>query len=103
MDTEDDINIASAPGYMRDYLFLGTVLDEVKPGIWSVDIKNQIKPGTAVEFIGPDVLSVTDSSLKVLDQDFNETEHIDHCRTGYLKSSIELKKGWIIRQEVKKS
>ena len=103
VDTEDDINIASAPGYMRDYLFLGTVLDEVKPGIWSVDIKNQIKPGTAVEFIGPDVLSVTDSNLKVLDQDFNETEHIDHCRTGYLKSSIELKKGWIIRQEVKKS
>jgi len=101
VEADDDVNIASAPGYMRDYLFLGTVLDEVKPGIWAVDIRNQISP-SAVEFIGPDVLFLRDENLKVLDENFCETDHIDHCRTGYLKSSLPLKKGYIIRKEIKK-
>ena len=101
VEAEDDVNIASDSGYLRDYLFLGTVLDEVKPGIWAVDIRNQITP-SAVEFIGPDVLFLRDEKLKVLDENFNETDHIDHCRTGYLCSSLPLKKGYIIRKEVKK-
>ena len=102
VEAEDDLNIAATGGYLRDYLFLGTVGDEVKPGIWAVDIKNQITP-SGVEFIGPDVLCVRDDKLKVLDENFNETEHIDHCRTGYLRSSIKLEKGWIMRKEVQKN
>lgn len=95
----DDINVPTMEGYLRDYLFLGTVRDQVKPGVYALDIKNQIKEGSAIEFIGPDVLFLKDDNFKVLDQDFNEVEHIDHCKTGYLKTSLELKNGYIIRQE----
>lgn len=101
VEADDDVNIAVSDGYLRDYMFLGTVKQEVKPGIWAVDIRNQITADGA-EFIGPDVLCVKDNSLKVLDENFNETDHIDHCRTGYLKSALSLKEGWIIRKEVQK-
>lgn len=100
VDTDDDINKPAENGYLRDYLFLGTVKEEVKPGIWALDIKNQIKNGDKIEFIGPDVLSIAEDSIKVLDGDFNETDHIDHCRDGYLKTDLPLKEGYLIRREI---
>lgn len=96
---EDDINIPTHIGYVRDYQFLGTIEKEIKPGIWSVDIKNQIKTGNALEYIGPDVLKIEDKSVQVLDSDFNPVLHIDHCNPGYIKTDLPLKKGYIIRQE----
>lgn len=100
VDTDDDINKPAENGYLRDYLFLGTVKEEVKKGIWSLDIKNQIKTGDKIEFIGPDVLSIAENSIKVLDADFNETDHIDHCRDGYFKTDLPLKGGYLIRREI---
>lgn len=101
IDPVDDINISTTSGYLRDYLFLGTVKNEVKPGIWSIDIKNQIRSGSQVEFIGPDVLSLTEPNIQVLDEDFNLLEHIDHCNEGYIKTNLPLKEGYIIRKETK--
>jgi U32 family peptidase len=96
----EDINKPTTQGYLRDYLFLGTIQDEVKPGIYSVDIKNQIRSGAPLEYIGPDVLSLSDCPT-VLDENFNPIEHLDHCRTGYLKTTLQLKPGYMIRREVK--
>ncbi|MCR4676406.1 MAG: U32 family peptidase [Sphaerochaetaceae bacterium] len=100
VDTDDDINKPAENGYLRDYLFLGTVRDEVRPGIYSLDIKNQIKNGDRIEFIGPDVLSLTENSINVLDGNFEATDHIDHCREGYIKTSLPLKNGYLIRREI---
>lgn len=101
IDADDsDINIPTTEGYLRDYLFLGIIGKEVKPEIYEIDIKNQIKNGEAVEFIGPDVLKIRDGHVEVLDQDFNAIEHLDHCRTGYIKSSVKLKEGYIVRKEI---
>ncbi|MCF0237256.1 MAG: U32 family peptidase C-terminal domain-containing protein, partial [Sphaerochaetaceae bacterium] len=97
----DDINKATDKTYLRDYLFLGTVKEEVKPGIWSLDIKNQIKKGTPIEYIGPDILYLKDVNPVVLDENFNEIDHIDHCRNGYLKTSAPLKEDYIIRKEIR--
>lgn len=101
IDADDsDINIPTTEGYLRDYLFLGIIGKEVKPEIYEIDIKNQIKNGEAVEFIGPDVLKIRDDHVEVLDQNFNAIEHLDHCRTGYIKSSVKLKEGYIVRKEI---
>lgn len=96
-----DANRTTTQGYLRDYLFLGTIGREVKPGIYEVDIKNQIRTGTPIEFIGPDVLALREDSPIVLDGDFNETDHIDHCRTGFIKTSLRLEPGYMIRKEIK--
>ena len=98
---KDDINQPITNGYLRDYLFLGTVMDEIAPGVYSIDIKNQIRSGDAIEFIGPDILSIKEPSVKVLDFDMNEVQHIDHCNEGYIKTNAKLKNGYIIRKEIR--
>ncbi|MBO4393941.1 MAG: U32 family peptidase, partial [Spirochaetales bacterium] len=62
---------------------------------------NQIRSGDAIEFIGPDVLCIRDDHVEVLDQDYEPIEHLDHCRTGFVKSSAPLKEGYIIRKEIR--
>ena len=101
VNMEDDINKPTTDGYLRDYLFLGTIGKQVKPGIYEVDIKNQIRNGEAIEFIGPDVLFIKDDSVSVLDQDFNPIDHLDHCRTGYIRTDAPLAEGYIIRKEIR--
>ena len=76
------------------------VRKEVSPGIWDVDIKNQIRSGDTIEFIGPDVLFIRDDNVEVLDGEMRPCEHIDHCRTGYIKTSAKLAEGYIIRKEI---
>ena len=65
-----------------------------------MDIKNQIRSGDTIEFIGPDVLFIRDENVAVLDGDFKPCEHIDHCRAGYIKTSAKLAEGYIIRKEI---
>ena len=97
----DDINKPTTGGYLRDYLFLGTVRQEVEPGVYAVDIKNQIRSGETIEFIGPDVLFIREPEVEVLDQDMKHTEHIDHCKTGYIRTSAKIRDGYIIRKEIR--
>ena len=101
IDVDDDINKPTTDGYLRDYLFLGTIGKQVKEGIYEVDIKNQIRSGETIEFIGPDVLCIKDDHVEVLDQDFAPIEHLDHCRTGFIISKAPLKEGYIIRKEIR--
>lgn len=96
---EDSINQPASNGYLQDYKFLGTIKEQIKDGIWSVDIKNQIQNNSKIEYIGPDILSIQENSVQVLDKDFNPTDHIDHCREGYIKTSLPVKSGYLIRKE----
>ena len=90
---------ATKEEYIREYRFLAIVLDEVKDGIYSLDIRYQISSGKEIEYIGPDVLNIKDNNFKVLDENFEEVPHIDHSKIGYLRTSIKLKKGYIVRQD----
>ena len=98
---DDDINKPAQDGYLRDYAFLGVLKEEVRPGVWSLDIKNQIANGCKIEFIGPDVLFIEDENFEVLDENFEKTAHIDHCNNGYIYTEKPVKSGYIIRKEIK--
>ncbi len=93
------INEHSSYGYHREYLFLGNIGKEVRPGIFAVDIRNQINHNRSLEYIGPDVLSVTDETFILLDENFEEVEKLDHGKTGYIKTGKPVAEGWIIRAE----
>ena len=95
----NDIDKPTSYGYQREYLFLGTVKDEVRPGIWSIDIKNQLRKGRQLEYIGSDVYKIEDNDFTLLDADFNPVEKLDHGKSGYIRSSKKLKSGYIIRSE----
>ncbi len=95
----NDIDRPTSYGYQREYLFLGTVKDEVRPGIWSIDIKNQLRKGSQLEYIGSDVYRIEDNDFTLLDADFNPVEKLDHGKSGYIMSNKKLKSGYIIRSE----
>ena len=101
VDVDDDINKPITEGYIRDYLFLGTVREKAADNIYSVDIRNQIKNGDSIEFIGPDVFSISEPAIEVLDGEMKAIDHLDHCRTGFIKSSAPLKPGYILRKEIR--
>lgn len=101
VDVDDDINKPITEGYIRDYLFLGTVREKAVDNIYSVDIRNQIKSGDSIEFIGPDVFSISEPAIEVLDGEMKAIDHLDHCRTGFIKSSAPLKPGYILRKEIR--
>ena len=86
--------------YTRNYRFLGVIKEEVEPNIYSVDIKYQIKLGAKIEYIGPDVFLLCDDKCIVLDENFKKIEHIDHGKAGYIKSTLPLKEGYIVREEI---
>jgi hypothetical protein len=94
------IDLAAQPGYIRDYLFLGIVGDEVRPGIYSIDIRNQIRRGERLEYIGPDVLSIADDTFVLLDEAFSPIERIDHGKIGFIASEKPLKRGYLIRKPI---
>ena len=99
IDTPSDVSRPTSYGYQREYLFLGTVKDEVRPGIWSIDIKNQLRKGRQLEYIGSDVYRIEDNDFTLLDADFNPVEKLDHGKSGYIMSNKKLKSGYIIRSE----
>lgn len=95
---DDDINTPTIDGYERNYLFIGIIHDEVKPGIWSLDVRFQVKKGQRLEYIGKDVLHLIDDDYTLLDDQFNEVSQIDHCKVQYLKTDKPVKNGYIIRR-----
>ena len=69
---------------------------EIKDGIYEVDIRNQIKPD-GLEFIGPDIPLLSGENITLLNEEMEETEKLDHGHTGYIKTTLPLKEGYIIR------
>ncbi|MDY4889863.1 MAG: U32 family peptidase [Sphaerochaetaceae bacterium] len=94
------IDVNTSSGYQRQYMYLGRFLKEVKPGIWEIDIRNQIAMGKSLEYIGPDVLKIDDKEFETLDEDFQVVPHIDHCKTCYLKTPCPVRPGYMIRRAV---
>lgn len=95
---DDDIFEPTIDGYERKYLFIGIIDKEVKPGIWSMDVRFQVKKGQTIEYIGKDVLNIVDDSFTLLNENFEEIDQIDHGKVQYLKTDKPLKEGYIIRR-----
>jgi putative protease len=85
-------------GYVRDYLFLGYLLDEVRPHIWSLDLRNQIKLGQTLEYLSPTKSNTIDQSFKLLNSSFEYVDKIDHCKVQYLETDKQVLPGDIIRR-----
>lgn len=96
VDSSSDVSRPTSYGYERNYLFLGIVGKEIKDGIYEVDIRNQIKPD-GLEFIGPDIPLLSGENITLLNEEMEETEKLDHGHTGYIKTTLPLKEGYIIR------
>lgn len=95
---DDDVSRPTSYGYERNYTFLGSVGEEVEKGVYVLNCKNHIQRGDELEFIGPDVPLLSDNKFTLLDENMFPLLKIDHMKKGYIKTSLPLKEGYIIRK-----
>lgn len=93
-----DISRSSKESYSREFIFLGAIGREQEDGTFLLEVKNQISMGDEIEYIGPDMLYIKDNDFILYDKNKEETNKTDHCKTSFIKSSIPLKEGYIIRK-----
>jgi putative protease len=96
----EEIERPTELSYRRNYLFLGTIGKRVKPGLYALNVKNQIRSGETIEYIGWDILFLEDSGYSLFDEDFNPINKIDHSKTAYLKTDKPVLEDYIIRQKI---
>ena len=93
-----DVSRPTSYGYERNYIFLGSVREKTGDNTYLLDIRNQIKKGDNLEFIGPDVPLLSDTDFTLLDGEGNEVEQLDHGKAGSIRTSLPLKEGYIMRK-----
>ena len=98
IDTPSDVSRPTSYGYERNYIFLGSVLGRMPDGSYRLDVRNQIRKGDLVEFIGPDVPNLSDRDLILIDGEGNETDQFDHGKLGYIRTPLDLREGYIMRK-----
>ncbi len=86
--------------YIREYSFLGTIGEQVENGIFSLNVKNQILEGDILEFIGPDLPYVRDDRFQLFDGSLLPVRKLDHGKPGFIRASVPLRHGYIIRKKV---
>ena len=84
--------------YIRDYTFCGMIGDEVRPHVYSLDLRNQIKRGEQIEYLDPSRPTMVDTNFKLLDSSFEYVDQIDHCKVHYRETQEPVSKGDIIRR-----
>ncbi len=92
-----DADETTTKSYLREYTFLGTVGRHIEDGLYELNVKNQLRTTQEIEFIGPDLLFNKDSDFQLYDSNGQPVEQADHGKEYYLRPSIPVKPGYIIR------
>lgn len=92
------IDKSTDEGYLQHYLFCGFVGEQIKEGVYALELRNQIREEQTLEYIGSDILYLEDSGFTLLDDSFEKVAQADHGKIQYLATDKPLKKGYIIRR-----
>ncbi|MGD9926364.1 MAG: U32 family peptidase [Sphaerochaeta sp.] len=95
----ESIDKSTEKGYERNYLFCGFVGEKVAEGIYTLELKNQIKDTMKIEYIAKDVPKIEDEGFTLLDADHIPVGQADHGKIQYIKTTKPIEKGYIIRRE----
>lgn len=96
----DDISESTRKSYQRQYMLLGSIAGVREDGLYVLDVKNQIRSEDTIEYIGPEILYITDNDFTLLDEGLEPLEKIDHGKPCFLRTRKELKEGYIIRKRI---
>ncbi|MGM0432623.1 MAG: peptidase U32 family protein [Spirochaetota bacterium] len=95
----EEIEASTEKSYSREYLFLGSVGRKVGDNTFELIVKNQIRSGEEIEYIGPEVLYLPDSSFQLFDESGQKVEKVDHGKPCTIHSKQPLKPGYILRKK----
>lgn len=99
VETSGDVSRPTSYGYERAYTFLGTIKEKIGEDVYLLDVKNQIRKGQELEFIGPDVPLLKDNSYSLLDEEGFPLLQVDHGKYAAIRTKLDLKPGYILRRE----
>jgi putative protease len=95
---KEDVEKPTEASYARQSIFLGTVGARRGAGAYDIHVKNQIRVGEPIQYIGPDVLYVEDRSFRLFDAQGNPVEKADHGKCYTLKTAAPVEEGFILRR-----
>ncbi len=95
----EDVSVPTEKTYVREFMFLGTVLDKVSENTYRLNVKNQIRTDHRLEYIGPDTLFIEDDDFQLLGPDMQPVEKTDHGKEAYLRTDKPLQPGFILRKK----
>ncbi|MDC7126830.1 MAG: U32 family peptidase [Spirochaetales bacterium] len=98
---KDDIEIPTEKSYLRQYTFMAIIGEAAGNNTWKLIVKNQIKKGAKLEFIGPDLIYNNMPDYIIYDENGNEAEQADHGKEYTIKTEASLKEGFILRASAK--
>ncbi len=99
-DTEQ-ISNPTELSYIRNYLLIGTIGEEIEPNLFVLHLKNRLDISKTIEYIGPDILYIEDDSFTIEDGEGNQLEVANHHQNVLLRTKKLIAKGFIIRQKLK--
>ncbi|MCL1818850.1 MAG: U32 family peptidase C-terminal domain-containing protein [Spirochaetaceae bacterium] len=84
--------------YQEHHVFLGTIGAETSPGVYALDIRNQIHAGGTIEYIGPGLPCAADSAYTLIGEDNETLAKADHGHNVRLRPGIPVQNGYILRR-----
>jgi putative protease len=101
---KEEIEVPCNESYRREYLFLGTVGEEIEPGGYLFEPKNHLEAEGEIEFIGPEVPYIADSDFSIseltADGGVTKTAQADHGKRYVIRPSVGVEPGYIIRRKL---
>ncbi len=92
-----DADETTGKSYLRRYIFNGTIGERLPDGSHILEVKNQIRSSSPVEFIGPDILYIEDPEFTIFDENGRPVEKADHGKFYTIRTSVPVQAGYIIR------
>jgi U32 family peptidase len=98
-----EIDMPAAASYIRNHLLLGTVKERKGENRYEIDVKNSIYSGDAIEYLGPDVVCLTDDRFSLYSAAGEKIETAHHEKPVLLETTCPIEPGYIIRKPLGKS
>jgi U32 family peptidase len=96
----EDIAVPTESSYHREYILLGSLGKRAKDGSFSLDVRNSIRTGENIEYIGPDVVGIEDSSFRLYDAEGSRVEAAHHGKPFFLETEAPVQPGYILRRRM---
>lgn len=94
----DEIEESAEKPEQAQYKFLGSVGASLGGGLYELDVKNQIRSGEELEYIGPDLLYGKDREFRLYGPEGEELSQADHGKPCRIKPGIPVEEGYILRK-----
>ena len=94
--------------YLREHMFVGSIIElhskeDDNYFVYKIDLKNQIREEQEIEYIGPDILFISDKEFQILNKELKIIEKSDHGKETYIKTKHKLLPGYLIRRPISKA